>query len=424
MKREFTQEQKEQFKANALQAKKDLKALEESSMSDLVDPETFKHFIEVQRCFTEYSVNNRWLIFSQCMKKGLAPQKVASYTTWKKLHHQVKKGEKAIKIFAPCTVKKVDVNTNVPATPEELQALESMESKEGTIYMFKVVSVFELKQTEGDPLSITEAPQITWQQAIKEAKQIAFPEKYKEAVDKAIQAMEEKAAAEKAIKKESAIDVEAKTETKEGTAPAVSSSGSSVGLQFTEDGSLIVLPFTNGSGSFKLVSDVIYNENKTSNSMVKTIYNKLVKSCDIYMVMSFFKWSANNPDCTPTRKHEINVILGTEEKQEVPKLKKSLVDVYENNGLKTVSGYITTVDGVELAIYKKNRNDYVINELSSGLRIGGGYSSLTVVKELLSDGFNGTIKKVKNLLDNPTKQILEACEAMNQYKQTGRTLAA
>ena len=268
MKREFSQEQKEQFKANALQAKKDLKALEESSISDLVDPETFKHFIEVQRCFTEYSVNNRWLIFSQCMKKGLAPQKVASYTTWKKLHHQVKKGEKAIKIFAPCTVKKVDVNTNVPATPEELQALESMESKEGTIYTFKVVSVFELKQTDGDPLPITEAPQITWQQAIKEAKQIAFPEKYKEAVNKAIQAMEEKAAAEKVINKESAIDaVEVKQEeTKEGTAPAVSSSGSSEDLHFSEDGSLIVLPFTNGPGSFKLVSDVIYNENKTSNT--------------------------------------------------------------------------------------------------------------------------------------------------------------
>ena len=424
MKREFTQEQKEKFKANALQAKKDLKALEESSMSDHVDPETFKHFIEVQRCFTEYSVNNRWLIFSQCMKKGLAPQKVASYTTWKKLHHQVKKGEKAIKIFAPCTVKKVDVNTNVPATPEELQALESMESKEGTIYTFKVVSVFELKQTDGDPLPITEAPQITWQQAIKEAKQIAFPEKYTEAVNKAIQAMEEKAAAEKAINKESAIDVEAKTETKEGTAPAVSSSGSSVDLHFSEDGSLIVLPFTNENGSFKLVSDVIYNENKTSNAMIKTIYNKLVKTCNIDMVENFFRWSANNPDCTSARKHEINVILGTEEKQEVPKLKKSLVDVYENNGLKTVSGYTTTIDGVELAIYKKNRNDYVINELSSGLRIGGGYSSLTGIKELLSNGFNGTIDKVNKLLDNPTKQITEAREAMNQYKQKGRTLTA
>lgn len=370
MKREFTQEQKEQFKANALQAKKDLKDLEESSMSDLVDPETFKHFIEVQRCFTEYSVNNRWLIFSQCMKKGLAPQKVASYTTWKKLHHQVKKGEKAIKIFAPCTVKKVDVNTNVPATPEELQALESMESKEGTIYMFKVVSVFELKQTEGDPLSITEAPQITWQQAIKEAKQIAFPEKYKEAVNKAIKAMEEKAAAEKAFNKESAIDVEAKTETKEGTAPAVSSSVSSVDLHFSEDGSLILLPFTNENGSFKLVSDVIYNENKTSNAMIKTIYNKLVKSCDENMVRSFFEWSAKNPDCTPTRKHEINVILGTEESEKKLTYKKDLVDFLNvtTGKYETKKGYTTTVNGVEFHLVKVN-DCYRLIDTLTGLEV-------------------------------------------------------
>ena len=370
MKREFTQEQKDAFKEKALQAKKDLKALEESSMSDLVDPETFKHFIEVQRCFTEYSVNNRWLIFSQCMKKGLAPQKVASYTTWKKLHHQVKKGEKAIKIFAPCTVKKVDVNTNVPATPEELQALENMESKEGTIYTFKVVSVFELKQTEGDPLSITEAPQITWQQAIKEAKQIAFPEKYKEAVNKAIQAMEEKAAAEKSINKESAIDVEAKTETNEETAPAVSSSVSSVDLHFSEDGSLILLPFTNENGSFKLVSDVIYNENKTSNSMIKTIYNKLVKSCDENMVISFFEWSANNPDCTPARKHEINVILGKEESEKKLTYKKDLVDFLNvtTGKYETKKGYTTTVNGVEFHLVKVN-DCYRLIDTLTGLEV-------------------------------------------------------
>lgn len=372
MKREFTQEQKEQFKANALQAKKDLKALEESSMSDLVDPETFKHFIEVQRCFTEYSVNNRWLIFTQCMKKGLAPQKVASYTTWKKLHHQVKKGEKAIKIFAPCTVKKVDVNTNVPATPEELQALESMESKEDTVYMFKVVSVFELKQTDGDPLSIVEAPQITWQQAIKEAKQITFPEKYKEAVNKAIKAMEEKAAAEKAINKKSAIDaVEVKQEQKkEGTAPAVSSSVSSVDLHFSEDGSLILLPFTNENGSFKLVSDVIYNEKKTSNAMIKTIYNKLIKSCDENMVISFFEWSAKNPDCTPARKHDINVILGKEESENKLTYKKDLVDFLNvtTGKYETKKGYTTTVNGVEFHLVKVN-DCYRLIDALTGLEV-------------------------------------------------------
>lgn len=425
MKREFTQEQKEQFKANALQAKKEVAAMEADNMAMMMDPQQFKHFLEVSRLFTEYSDCNKWLIFIQCIQRGMLPQKVASYTTWKKLHHQVKKGEKAIKIYAPVTYGRYQSDEKVPATMQDVEAMEEYDNEHKNVVKgYKVVSVFELKQTEGDPLSIVEVPTITWQQAIKEAKSLKLPKRYDEALQEAIKAMEEKAADEKAINKESAIDVETKTETKEGTAPAVSSSGSSVDLHFSEDGSLIVLPFTNENGSFKLVSDVIYNENKTSNAMIKTIYNKLVKTCNIDMVENFFRWSANNPDCTPARKHEINVILGTEEKQEVPKLKKSLVDVYENNGLKTVSGYITTIDGVELAIYKKNRNDYVINELSSGLRIGGGYSSLTGIKELLSNGFNGTIEKVKNLLDNPTKQITEAREAMNQYKQTGRTLTA
>lgn len=425
MKREFTQEQKDAFKEKALQAKKEVAAMEADNMAMMMDPQQFKHFIEVSRLFTEYSDCNKWLIFIQCIQRGMLPQKVASYTTWKKLHHQVKKGEKAIKIYAPVTYGRFQSTETVPATKQDVEAMEEYDNEHKNVVKgYKVVSVFELKQTEGDPLNIVEAPTITWQQAIKEAKALKLPKRYDEALQEAIKAMEEKAAAEKAINKKSAIDVEAKTETKEGTAPAVSSSVSSVDLHFSEDGSLIVLPFTNGSGSFKLVSDVIYNENKTSNAMVKTIYNKLVKSCDIDMVISFFKWSAANEYCTPARKHEINVILGTEEKQEVPKLKKSLVDVYENNGLKTVSGYITTFDGVELAIYKKNRNDYVINELSSGLRIGGGYSSLTEVKDLISNGFNGTIDKVKNLLESPTNQILEAREAMNQYRQNGRTLAA
>lgn len=423
MKREFTQEQKEQFKANALQAKKEVAAIEADNMAMMMDPQQFKHFLEVSRLFTEYSDCNKWLIFIQCIQRGMLPQKVASYTTWKKLHHQVKKGEKAIKIYAPVTYGRYQSDEKVPATVQDVEAMEEYDNEHKNVVKgYKVVSVFELKQTEGDPLNIVEVPTITWQQAIKEAKALKLPKRYDEALQEAIKAMEEKAAAEANINKAEAIDV---TEEKEETSPAVSSETSSYeDLQFTEDGSLIVLPFTNENGSFKLVSDVIYNENKTSNAMIKTIYNKLVKTCNIDMVENFFRWSATNPDCTPSRKHEINVILGTEEKQEVPKLKKSLVDVYENNGLRTVSGYITTIDGVELAIYKKNRNDYVINELSSGLRICGGYSSLTGIKELLSNGFNGTIEKVKNLLDNPTKQITEAREAMNQYKQTGRTLTA
>ena len=427
MKREFTQEQKDAFKEKALQAKKEVAAMEADNMAMMMDPQQFKHFLEVSRLFTEYSDCNKWLIFIQCIQRGMLPQKVASYTTWKKLHHQVKKGEKSLKIYAPVTYGRFQSNETVPATAQDVEAMEEYDNEHKNVVKgYKVVSVFELKQTEGDPLNIVEVPTITWQQAIKEAKALKLPKRYDEALKEAIKAMEEKAAAEKAINKESAIDaVEVKQEeTKEETAPAVSSSGSSVDLHFSEDGSLILLPFTNENGSFKLVSDVIYNENKTSNAMIKTIYNKLVKSCDGNMVRSFFKWSAANEYCTPARKHDINVILGTEKEFEHLKLKKSLIDIQRLNGCITKQGYTITIDGINLIVHKEGKANYIISEESTGLRIAGGYSSLTGIKELLSNGFNGTIEKVKNLLDNPTKQIIEAREAMNQYKQTGRTLTA
>ena len=371
MKREFTQEQKEHFKANALQAKKDLKALEESSMSDLVDPETFKHFIEVQRCFTEYSVNNRWLIFSQCMKKGLAPQKVASYTTWKKLHHQVKKGEKAIKIFAPCTVKKVDVNTNVPATNEELQALEKMESKEGTIYTFKVVSVFEIKQTEGDPLSITEAPQITWQQAIKEAKQIAFPEKYKEAVNKAIKAMEEKAAAEKAINKESAIDaVEVKQKETNGKEEATHASSSyHLDIQENKAGTVVKLQYLNANGFYTLAAD-LFAKNGISFSKCKQIAIMLKKTCGEEATNAFLEYNTTLEECSNQRKHEINILLGKEESEKKLTYKKDLVDFLNvtTGKYETKKGYTTTVNGVEFHLVKVN-DCYRLIDTLTGLEV-------------------------------------------------------
>lgn len=367
MKREFTQEQ---FKANALQAKKDLKALEESSMSDLVDPETFKHFIEVQRCFTEYSVNNRWLIFSQCMKKGLAPQKVASYTTWKKLHHQVKKGEKAIKIFAPCTVKKVDVNTNVPATQEELQQLENMESKEGTIYMFKVVSVFELKQTEGDPLSITEAPQITWQQAIKEAKQIVFPEKYKKAVNKAIQAMEEKAAAEKAINKESAIDsVEVKHEETKEEEETNASSSYHLDIQENKVGAVVKLPYLNANGCYTLVAN-LFAQNGVTFAKCKQIASMLKKTCGEESTNAFLEYNTTLEECSNQRKHELNILLGKEESEKKLTYKKDLVDFLNvtTGKYETKKGYTTTVNGVEFHIVKVN-DCYRLIDTLTGLEV-------------------------------------------------------
>lgn len=164
MKREFTQEQKDAFKEKALQAKKEVAAMEADNMVMMMDPQQFKHFLEVSRLFTEYSDCNKWLIFIQCIQRGMLPQKVASYTTWKKLHHQVKKGEKAIKIYAPVTYGRFQSNETVPATTQDVEAMEEYDNEyKNVVKGYKVVSVFEIKQTEGDPLNIVEVPTITWQ---------------------------------------------------------------------------------------------------------------------------------------------------------------------------------------------------------------------------------------------------------------------
>ena len=371
MKREFTQEQKDAFKEKALQAKKEVAAMEADNMAMMMDPQQFKHFLEVSRLFTEYSDCNKWLIFIQCIQRGMLPQKVASYTTWKKLNRQVKKGEKSIKIYAPVTYGRFQSTETVPATIQDVEAMEEYDNEHKNVVKgYKVVSVFEIKQTEGDPLSIVEVPTITWKKAIKEAKSLKLPKRYDEALQEAIKAMEEKAAAEKAIKKESAIDaVEVKQEETKEEAQA-SSSVSSVDLHFSEDGSLILLPFTNENGYFKLVSDVIYNENKTSNAMIKTIYNKLVKSCDENIVRSFFEWSAKNPDCTPARKHEINIILGKEESEKKITYKKDLVDFLNvtTGKYETKKGYTTTVNVVEFHLVKVN-DCYRLIDTLTGLEV-------------------------------------------------------
>jgi len=66
--------------------------------------------------------------------------RVAGYRTWQSLGRQVKKGEKAIRIIAPAYYKKKE--------REE----QSGEDRERQVTFFRGASVFDLSQTEGEPL--------------------------------------------------------------------------------------------------------------------------------------------------------------------------------------------------------------------------------------------------------------------------------
>jgi antirestriction protein ArdC len=58
------------------------------------------------RQFHNYSVGNQLLAWSQCLQRGLQPGPLATFMGWKEKGRHVKKGEKAITLCRPVTVKR------------------------------------------------------------------------------------------------------------------------------------------------------------------------------------------------------------------------------------------------------------------------------------------------------------------------------
>src|SRR5207237_4619214 len=58
------------------------------------------------RQFHNYSFGNQLLAWAQCIERGLQPGPIATFMGWKQKDRHVKKGEKAITLCMPVTVKR------------------------------------------------------------------------------------------------------------------------------------------------------------------------------------------------------------------------------------------------------------------------------------------------------------------------------
>jgi antirestriction protein ArdC len=56
--------------------------------------------------FHNYSIGNQLLAWAQCLERGLQPGPMATYPRWKEFGRHVRKGEKAITLCQPVTVKR------------------------------------------------------------------------------------------------------------------------------------------------------------------------------------------------------------------------------------------------------------------------------------------------------------------------------
>lgn len=120
----------------------------EQGVQAIFDRDRYKEFLTAMSKFHDYSLNNTILI---AMQGG---NLVKGYTQWKKeFDRHVKKDEKGIKIFAPAPYKvkklvdKIDPETRQPMLDREGKAIK--EEREITVPAFKVVTVFDISQTEG-----------------------------------------------------------------------------------------------------------------------------------------------------------------------------------------------------------------------------------------------------------------------------------
>ncbi len=113
------------------------------AVDDVRASELFRQYLDVQARFHKYSWHNTMMIVSQ---KPDA-ERVAGFKTWQTMGRHVRKGERGIMIFAPRPWKHTDTDDNGNDT--ERQGVS-----------FRPVYVFDVSQTDGDPLPEVEVPDV------------------------------------------------------------------------------------------------------------------------------------------------------------------------------------------------------------------------------------------------------------------------
>jgi len=122
-----------------------------AGVQETFQSDNYQRYLKFVSSFHDYSLRNTILIMQQC---GNATQ-VKGYQAWQKFGRYVKRNEKGIAIFAPSKVRVKRKNPMVDEfgrTQLNADGTPLTQEEEHTILKFNVTHVFDLSQTDGDPL--------------------------------------------------------------------------------------------------------------------------------------------------------------------------------------------------------------------------------------------------------------------------------
>lgn len=139
--------------ANQQQKIKEATEQLEAGIKEFFSSDKFQEYLNVMSRFHSYSYSNSVMIAMQKPDATL----LAGFSGWQKnFDRHVKAGERGIRIFAPAPVKtkvereKKDPDTKLPVLDENGDPV--METMEIKTPRFKIVTVFDVSQTDGKPL--------------------------------------------------------------------------------------------------------------------------------------------------------------------------------------------------------------------------------------------------------------------------------
>ena len=133
--------------------KTDAMELAKGCLGDLVESlnngstESLTRYLDALAKFRNYSLNNILMI----MKQYPSAESVAGYKTWKELGRWVKPGERGIAIIAPMARRSL-IEQNKKEVANTNPSNDAKDKTDDHPFGFRVVHVFDVKQTEGADL--------------------------------------------------------------------------------------------------------------------------------------------------------------------------------------------------------------------------------------------------------------------------------
>lgn len=138
----------------------------EQGIESLLDTEQWKRYLMFQSRFHSYSFHNTLLIFIQKPDATM----VAGFQQWKEMRRFVRKGERGISILAPMFRTKIEDE----AAPGVEETALGEEAKRKILYGFRPVYVWDVTQTDGEPIPTVDVPVIMdghtgWYESLRQA---------------------------------------------------------------------------------------------------------------------------------------------------------------------------------------------------------------------------------------------------------------